>query len=72
MSKDKEVVFFTNEFIKQIEYNQFLAKQLSDLHLYIMSNAFYAASNSMTLWFNPKDVEDIVYRHYLNNKEEIK
>jgi len=70
VSKDEEVVFFQEQFLKQLDHNQFLAKQLSDLHLYIMNNAFYNAGGTMTLWFKPSHIDDIIYRQY--NEEDNK
>jgi hypothetical protein len=58
----EQTLFFSEQFCKQIEYSQFISKQLSDLHLLVMTNSYYQSSKSMTLWFNPDDVYNIIHR----------
>lgn len=58
----EESEFFQKEFLNQIESNQFLYKQLRDLHHFIMSNSYYIAGGSMMMHFNPQDVDKIIYR----------
>lgn len=60
----EQTEFFTQQFLDQIEYSQFLSKQLGDLHLFVMNGAYYQAGGSMVLHFNPDTVYDIIYRKY--------
>ena len=58
----EQTKFFSEQFLKQIERNQFVSKQLSDLHLLVMTKAYYQTGGSMNLNFNPNDVDKIIYR----------